>query len=492
MKKLITVTIFAFLITMGTTTGAQNRNDEYLGLPGDNLNLYAVMKLFQESETLESFERSLNNENSRINNLDLNGDNMVDYITVSDYVDGNVHNIVLRVALSPNESQDVAVFTVERFRDGTVQIQLVGDEELYGKNYIIEPMYADNGGETPNPGYRGGVVYRTTYVEVAAWPLVRFMFYPDYIAWHSPWYWGCSFTWWNPWRPWYWHAYYGYHSHWFPHYYAHFRICDHYRYYRYHDYYYSHVRMHSPMMGNRIREGNYRHTYSRPELRREGANYARMNSGRNDGYRNSSNLSISSRNSGSATSRSRNFDNNISASGRRSSSISSRSSGNERIYSAPSANRDQRSSINMNNRSSERNNAVQDNISSRRSNAGSYSRNNAVPSASRNSGVSQRSSTQVTARSSGTPSVRESAGTHRSSTSYSARSSSESRSTPSYSARSSSGSHSSPSLKSAGSSSGRSSASVRSNSGGGRSSGGSASSGGGGGSHSSSGRSGRR
>ena len=95
---------------------AQTRQDEYLGLPGDNLNLYAVMKLFQGSETLESFERNLNDENTRINNLDLNGDNFIDYIRVIDYVDRDVHNIVLRVAINKRENQDVAVFTVQRFR----------------------------------------------------------------------------------------------------------------------------------------------------------------------------------------------------------------------------------------------------------------------------------------------------------------------------------------------------------------------------------------
>jgi hypothetical protein len=111
MKKLILTSILALMIAAGTTI-AQNRPDEYLGLPGDNLNLYAVMKLFQESQTLEDFERKLNDENSRINNLDLNGDNLIDYIMVKDYPDGNVHNIVLQVALNQNEKQDVAVFTV--------------------------------------------------------------------------------------------------------------------------------------------------------------------------------------------------------------------------------------------------------------------------------------------------------------------------------------------------------------------------------------------
>jgi hypothetical protein len=139
MKKLMLTSILAALVALGTTGMAQDHPDEYLGLPGDNLNLYAVMKLFQESETLEGFERNLNAENSKINNLDLNGDNYIDYITISDYPDGDDHTIVMRVALDRKEFQDVAVFTVQKFHNGTVQIQLIGDETLYGKNYIIEP-----------------------------------------------------------------------------------------------------------------------------------------------------------------------------------------------------------------------------------------------------------------------------------------------------------------------------------------------------------------
>ena len=272
MKKLITL-VLAMLLAAGTTITAQDNQDEYLGLPGDNLNLYAVMKLFQESETIEGFERSLNDENSRINNLDLNGDNMVDYITVTDYVDGDVHNIVLRAALNRNENQDVAVFTVQRFRNGSVEIQLVGDEDLYGKNYIIEPIYGD-ANETPNPGYTGNrtniTVVRTTTYEVAAWPVVRFIYLPDYVVWHSSWYWGYYPGYWHPWRPFYWHYYYGYHYHWYNDYYRHYHRWNHYRYTRYNDFYYSGIRAHSPNVSVRIREGNYRTTYSHPEQRSEG------------------------------------------------------------------------------------------------------------------------------------------------------------------------------------------------------------------------------
>jgi hypothetical protein len=246
------------------------------------------MKLFQESETLESFEKNLNDENSRINNLDLNGDNYIDYIMVIDYVDGDVHSIVLRAALNKDETQDVAVFTVQRLRDGAVQVQLVGDEALYGKNYIIEPIYAENG-ETPNPGYIGNsgnngnvAVVRTTTYEVAAWPVVRYIYLPAYVSWHSSWYWGYYPSYWNPWRPFYWHTYYGYHYNWHNHYYGHYRSWNYNRCNNYNNFYYNNIRSYSSRVNYRIKSGHYNKTYSRPDLRKDGeALYAKTNSERN-------------------------------------------------------------------------------------------------------------------------------------------------------------------------------------------------------------------
>jgi hypothetical protein len=290
MKKLIITSVLAVMVAFGTTVMAQENPAEYLGLPGDNLNLYAVMKLFQESQTLEGFERSLNDENSRINNLDLNGDNIIDYINVFDHVDGDVHTIVLRAVLNKNESQDVAVFTVQRFNNGSVQIQLIGDEALYGKNYIIEPIYDDNNGETPNPGYAGRsinsvnvTVVRTTPYEIAAWPLVRFIYLPDYRLWHSSWYWGYYPEYWHPWHPFYWDYYFGYHYNMYNNYYAHYHRWDHFRYQRYNDFYYKDIRAHSQEVGIRMNEGRYKDTYSHPEQRKEGEDlYSKMNPGQNN------------------------------------------------------------------------------------------------------------------------------------------------------------------------------------------------------------------
>jgi hypothetical protein len=263
---------------------AQPHQEEYLGLPGDNLNLYAVMKLFQESETLESFERNLNDENTRINNLDLNGDNFIDYIRVKDYVDRDVHNIVLQVPINNRENQDVAVFTVQRFPNGQVQIQLIGDEALYGKNYIIEPIYDEQyANQTPNPGYTGNpggnvAVVRTTYYDIAAWPVVRFIFQPNYVVWQSDWHWGYYPTYWHPWQPYYWHFYYGYHYNWYDNYYRHYHRCDYPRYSNWNNFYYSNRRSHSPYVSERIHSGHFRTTYSHPDQRSRGeALYASTN-----------------------------------------------------------------------------------------------------------------------------------------------------------------------------------------------------------------------
>jgi hypothetical protein len=351
MKKFVITAILAVLFSSGSALIAQNRQEGYLGLPGDNLNLYAVMKLFQESQTLEDFERSLNDEKSTINNLDLNNDNQVDYIKVMDNIDGDVHNIVLQVAVGPKENQDVAVFTVQRFNNGQVQIQLTGDEELYGRDYIIEPRIDDSIAETANPGYTGQSItyYRTTPVEIASWPIVRFVYLPSYTRWHSSWNWGYYPSYWRPWQPFSWHYYYGYHYNWHNDYYGHYRQWNHHRYTRWNDYYYKNTRAYSPAVSHRIQTGAYKTTYSRPDDRRKGeARFAenhpdvvRRSADRSSGNSNSdrrsttvTNRSVNDRSTNTTTRRSSSPDRSVSTPSNRSASPSS-----NRSVSTPSSNK---------------------------------------------------------------------------------------------------------------------------------------------------------
>ncbi|MGG7661699.1 hypothetical protein [Dyadobacter sp. BHUBP1] len=277
MKNLFLIVLSAWMFWTSNQAFGQ-AEEEKLDLPGDNLNLYAVLKLFQESETLEGFERKLNEEDSEINNLDLDGDNQIDYIRVEDNVEGNLHTISLKVAVSESEDQDVAAFYVEKKDDGEVWIQLVGDEDLYGKDYIIEPnSQSGTVTETPNPGYNGNrevepAAVQQNVVYVSSWPVIQFIFVPRYVVWRSPWRWHYYPSYWHPWRPRYWHYYYGYHYHWHYYYNGHFRRWPSYRNPAWHTHYYGgNFRSRSVIVHTRYTRGDYRATYSRPSAAREGS-----------------------------------------------------------------------------------------------------------------------------------------------------------------------------------------------------------------------------
>ena len=98
-----------------------------LGLPGDNLDLYAVLTLFQKSKTIEAFEKSLNDEKEGINNLDLNLDKKVDFIKVVTTKQDSSYTFVLQVDVTKTETQDVAVILLNKDK-GKISLQMVGDE----------------------------------------------------------------------------------------------------------------------------------------------------------------------------------------------------------------------------------------------------------------------------------------------------------------------------------------------------------------------------
>ena len=126
-----------------------------LGLPGDDLDLYAVLDLFQESKTIEDFEKSLNGEKTGIVNLDLNDDGNADFIKVVTEKDGDDFLFILQDPVSEKETQDVAVIAVSKDAAGKVTMQIIGDETLYGKNYVVEPLSQPTESVTANPAYVG-------------------------------------------------------------------------------------------------------------------------------------------------------------------------------------------------------------------------------------------------------------------------------------------------------------------------------------------------
>lgn len=238
MKTNLKITAFSAAIFLSFSTRAQS---DSLGLAGDNLDLNAVLSIFKQSSTVEDFEKRLNAADSKVNNLDLNNDQKVDYLRVVDYGKDDFHSIVIQDPVSKTESQDVAVIEIQKKDNQTAHIQIVGDETLYGKNYIIEPhdqaqpaneknANVDDVYASPNSG-SGNVM-----INVWAWPSVGYIYSPGYSYWVSPWYWGYYPGWYTPWNP---YGYYYYRRNFINYNYGFYGWhCHHYAFQSGHNYYY--------------------------------------------------------------------------------------------------------------------------------------------------------------------------------------------------------------------------------------------------------------
>lgn len=141
----------------------------------DGLDLQAVCELFKESEDLEKFEHSLNDPDTGINNLDLDENGDVDYIRVIEEVAEDTHLIVLQVPIAENEFQDVAAIEIEKTEDDAVNLQVHGNEVIYGPDYYVYPAAA----------------------RVNTWPIILRIYRPTYRPYRSPYRFGYYPPWWR-------------------------------------------------------------------------------------------------------------------------------------------------------------------------------------------------------------------------------------------------------------------------------------------------------
>jgi len=129
--------VFATQIQAQGRTSVNAMNSEI----SDNLDLRAIASIFGDSRDLQDFERRLNDPKLQISNLDLNNDDEVDYLRVIESVENRTHVIIIQSVIDQDLYQDVATIDVEKDRYNNVHVQIIGDEYLYGENYIYEPVY---------------------------------------------------------------------------------------------------------------------------------------------------------------------------------------------------------------------------------------------------------------------------------------------------------------------------------------------------------------
>jgi len=172
--------LFLALLTIGLSScTAQSQTTVYAKNSdiSDNLDLRAVASIFGESANLQDFERRLNDPKYQISNLDLNGDDQVDYLRVIESVESRTHVVIIQAVLDRDVYQDIATIDVERDNYNKVSVQVVGNSYLYGANYIYEPVYS----VVP-------VIYTSFWIT-------------NYRPYYSAWTWNYYPTYYYAWRP---------------------------------------------------------------------------------------------------------------------------------------------------------------------------------------------------------------------------------------------------------------------------------------------------
>jgi hypothetical protein len=145
----------------------------------EGLDLEAVAELFKDSADLEEFEQSLNDPDIGINNLDLDENGEVDFIRILEEADDDVHLIILQAILGEDEFQDVATIEIEQSDDESYNMQIHGNEDIYGPDYYLTPVD----------------------IHIYSWPIIKRIYLPGYHPYRSLYYWGRYPIWWKRYRP---------------------------------------------------------------------------------------------------------------------------------------------------------------------------------------------------------------------------------------------------------------------------------------------------
>ena len=134
--------IFFFLIVImslcnkrETKVARYNVNVQTLTSSAEGLDLKAVGELVKKAQDAKSLEKMLNSPGSGVNNLDLNEDGKADYISVTEYGNNKVKGFSLTTQPSPGETQEIATIEIEKTSDSNAEMQIHGNEQIYGRNY---------------------------------------------------------------------------------------------------------------------------------------------------------------------------------------------------------------------------------------------------------------------------------------------------------------------------------------------------------------------
>jgi hypothetical protein len=157
-----------------------------LGWARENLDLRAIGELIEEADNAEELEYLLNSRNG-VNNLDLNGDGYVDYISVREFDDryDNERGFSFYSMFGSDAIQEILTIVFDRdgygrYDDGYDEygysypgsrVLIIGDDMIYGDDYYYEANWVDRPVSFVTWVFSDRDYYRSPYY---------YGYYPDY------------------------------------------------------------------------------------------------------------------------------------------------------------------------------------------------------------------------------------------------------------------------------------------------------------------------
>lgn len=130
--KLTALALLSFAISSCSDNKGTNTTTTITSYAKDGLDLKLVTELAKTTKDAETFEKSLNTQGNKYNNLDLNEDKKVDFVNVTEYGDDTKKGYSLSTK-STGEIQEIATILFEKEGEGA-RVTTRGNEQMYGSN----------------------------------------------------------------------------------------------------------------------------------------------------------------------------------------------------------------------------------------------------------------------------------------------------------------------------------------------------------------------
>lgn len=122
-------------VSQKTSTPAAVSTDMIMREYAKGLDLKAVSELAKKAKDGPEFERLLNDSKEAVNNLDLNDDDKVDYIKITEFGSGDRKGFSLTTEVEPGKAQEIATIEFKKEAQGAT-VQTTGNPSLYGPGYF--------------------------------------------------------------------------------------------------------------------------------------------------------------------------------------------------------------------------------------------------------------------------------------------------------------------------------------------------------------------